>query len=436
MSRVLILVLDALGVGAMDDVPESRPRDVGANTLLHVLRWREQSQTDTRPLSNLARLGLGRLLAHLALEDGEGRGLGAIALRSALGYSGADSYVAHQTMMGTDMTGLRLGSFSRSESTIVKALEGAGHEVRRALSGMPVLLVDGCMVVGDNLEADPGLNYNVTGSLDLTSFEHIAEVAKVVRGVVFVSRVIAVGGTGLDAGELVSHLREGIGGVHGIDTPATGFYDRDGLQVRHMGSELDRSRQLPTLAVRAGLPVSLIGKMSDVVDCPEANHLPGVQSEEVLETTLRVMGEQAGGLIAANVQEMDLAGHRQDVARWAERLELADRGLGEILNLLDSEDILMVLGDHGNDPIIGHEFHTREYVPILAAADASGEIAVEHGLRERGTLADVGATAAAILGLPDELLETGEPIGELSSIGRGGSRASATVKVRREGTIE
>jgi len=416
MGRVLILVLDALGIGAMDDVPESRPRDVGANTLLHVLRWREEAQAGPRPLPNLGRLGLGRLLPHPALREEGGGRLEKVALRSALGYPGADSYVAHQTMMGTDMTGLRLGSFAQAEGRVAGALNEAGHEVRRALPGMPVLLVDGCMVVGDNLEADPGLNYNVTGSLDLTDFEHIARVAEVVRGMVSVSRVIAVGGPGLDADGLVSNLREGAGGVHGIDTPATGFYDREGLQVRHMGVDLDRSRQLPTLAVRAGLPVSLVGKMADVIDCPEAENLPGVRTEEVLETTLRLLDEQPCGLIAVNVQEMDLAGHRQDPARWSERLELVDRGLGGILGLLGPEDLLLVLGDHGNDPTIGHEFHTREYVPILAARMGFGSANESAHAGERTTLADVGATAAAILGLPDGRLEVGSPIPELLKI--------------------
>jgi phosphopentomutase len=51
------------------------------------------------------------------------------------------------------------------------------------------------MMVGDNLEADPGLNYNVTGSLDLTDFDHILSVARIVRRRTPVSRVIAVGGT-------------------------------------------------------------------------------------------------------------------------------------------------------------------------------------------------------------------------------------------------
>ena len=329
-------------------------------------------------------------------------------MKSALGYPGADSYIAHQTMMGTDMTGLRLESFSRAEGTVIEALKAAGHKVEWARTEMPVLLVDGAMVVGDNLEADPGLNYNVTGSLGLTSFEHIADVARTVREAVSISRVIAVGGRGLDAQGLVSNLREGTEGVYGIDTPATGFYDREGLQVEHMGVDLDHSRQLPTIAVNAGLPVTLVGKMADVIDCPEANSLPGVVTEKVLESTLRVMGEQTEGLIAVNIQEMDLAGHRQDPERWAERLELSDRGVGKLLSLLGPEDLLIVLGDHGNDPTIGHEFHTREYVPILAAGDVS--CGRGSSCNRRGGLADVGATAAAALGLPEEGLEIGSSI--------------------------
>lgn len=406
MDRVVILVLDALGIGAMEDVRETRQRDVGANTLLHVLQWREENLQDPQPLSNLARLGLRKLLPHSALPIQDVPGT--LAMKSALGYPGADSYIAHQTMMGTDMTGLRLESFSRAEGTVIEALEAAGHQVERARTEMSVLLVDGAMVVGDNLEADPGLNYNVTGSLDLTSFEHIADVARSVREAVSISRVIAVGGCGLDAEGLVSNLREGSEDVYGIDTPATGFYDREGLQVEHMGVDLDHSRQLPTIAVNTGLPVTLVGKMADVIDCPEANSLPGVVTEKVLESTLRVMGEQTEGLIAVNIQEMDLAGHRQDPERWAERLELSDRGVGKILSLLGPEDLLIVLGDHGNDPTIGHEFHTREYVPILAAGDVSCGRGISRN--RRGGLADVGATAAAALGLPEESLEIGSSI--------------------------
>lgn len=407
MDRVVILVLDALGIGAMEDIAKSRPRDVGANTLLHVLEWREERPGRLLALGNLARLGLGRVLAHPALPVGR-VGPGIVVGKSALGYPGADSYIAHQTMMGTDMTGVGLEPFSNWEHPVARSLEAAGHEVRRALPGLPILMVDGCIVVGDNLEADPGLNYNVTGSLDLASFDRIVDVARIVRERVSVSRVIAVGGGGLDADGLVSKLRKGEGDVYGIDTPATGFYDHEGLRVLHMGVDLDRSRQLSTIAARAGLPVTLIGKMADVIECPEAQNLPAVPTEDVLRMTLEAVREKPRGLISANVQEMDLAGHQQDPERWAAVLALSDEGVGRIVEELTARDLLLVLGDHGNDPTVGHEFHTREYVPVLAFSPGFGD---ERILPRSGrTLADVGATATAALGLPVDRLEVGMPL--------------------------
>ncbi len=38
IGRVIVLVIDGLGVGAMPDVAEVRPRDVGADTLGHVVK--------------------------------------------------------------------------------------------------------------------------------------------------------------------------------------------------------------------------------------------------------------------------------------------------------------------------------------------------------------------------------------------------------------
>ena len=407
MKRAIILVLDALGIGAMQDVPRTRPRDAGANTLLHLLEWAERNLDKPLSLPNLARLGLGKVLEHPALPK-DADGTATVVGSAALGYPGADSYIAHQTMMGSDMTSIGLEPFSELEQSVAESLAAAGHEVRRALPDLPVLLVDGCMVVGDNLEADPGLNYNVTGSLDLTTFDHILSVARIVRRRTPVSRVIAVGGVGLDASGLVSKLREGEGDVYGIDTPATGFYKREGLRVLHMGADLDRARQLPTLTARAGLPVTLVGKMADVIDCPEAESLPCVPTQEVLTTTLEAIREKPEGLIGVNVQEIDLAGHQQDPARCAHILSLADRGVGRIVDVLAPDDLLIGLGDHGNDPTIGHPFHTREYVPILAFSPSVEGARQLQG--RRATLGDVGATAAVALDLPVDRLEVGVPI--------------------------
>ncbi len=79
-----------------------------------------------------------------------------------------------------------------------------------------------------------------------------------------------------------------------------------------------------------------------------------------------------------------------------------------MVDALAPDDLLIVLGDHGNDPTVGHPFHTRECVPALAYSPSF------EGTRQlqerRATLGDVGATAAAALGLPVDRLEVGTPI--------------------------
>lgn len=67
---------------------------------------------------------------------------------------------------------------------------------------------------------------------------------------------------------------------------------------------------------------------------------------------------------------------------------MADVGLSKIISILESDDILIVMADHGNDPLIGHGKHTREYVPLMIYKN--GITGVELGIRK--TMSDVGAT--------------------------------------------
>jgi phosphopentomutase len=100
------------------------------------------------------------------------------------------------------------------------------------------------------------------------------------------------------------------------------------------------------------------------------------------------------GLMVANVQETDLAGHEQDADRYAQVLETVDRRLAGLLPMLRTGDLLLVTADHGNDPTVGSSRHTREFVPVLGYG--SGLAARELGTLD--TLADVGATLAGWLG--------------------------------------
>ena len=101
------------------------------------------------------------------------------------------------------------------------------------------------------------------------------------------------------------------------------------------------------------------------------------------------------GFICTNVQETDLAGHSQDSGWYAKLLQISDEKIAKMLPLLGDEDILLVMADHGNDPNIGHNKHTRENVPLLVYR--KGVQGVDLGLRR--TLSDVGATVCDFFGV-------------------------------------
>ncbi|MDU6263192.1 MAG: hypothetical protein E6600_01685 [Anaerocolumna aminovalerica] len=113
-----------------------------------------------------------------------------------------------------------------------------------------------------------------------------------------------------------------------------------------------------------------------------------VDTKTVLELTIDEVKNMKSGFICTNVQETDLAGHSQNSRWYKELLEIADVKIGEIITLLKEEDILVVMADHGNDPNIGHNRHTRENVPLLIYK--KGITGVSLGLRS--SLSDVGAT--------------------------------------------
>ncbi|MGW0289075.1 phosphopentomutase [Streptomyces tuirus] len=392
MSTTVIVVVDGLGIGAMPDAGRLRPGDRQADTLGHIL-----DHCPGLRLPAFTALGLGLVHPHPRLADDAP--LPVAAGRAALGYPGADTFAGHQTMMGADFSRVTVAPLGEHLDEVTAVLRAAGHTVE-PLGGGP-LLVDGVALVHDNLEADPGINWNVSARLDDLPFEDITAIARTVRTPAPVARVIAVGGHA--DGPLPGFVRPGDGGTVGLDTPACGFYRNGGLEVVHLGAPLDHTRQLPQLAARAGLPVTLVGKAADILRCGTAVRRPAVPTADVLRHTLRAA--TGDGLVVANVQESDLAGHQQETDRYGDVLRQVDEGLAELIALLDSPgDRLILTADHGNDPTIGHAYHTREYVPVLIHRP---EFRVPQLLPDADSLADVGATAALALGLDPSRLGNG-----------------------------
>ena len=387
MRRFVVIVLDGFGMGAMKDAREVRPGDEAASTLGSILKDFPDSY-----FPNLERLGL------MNAFGSESRRLrfsaSANAGRAELMHWGADTFMGHQEIMGTLPKKPAAQPFQEKIEEIRRHLLQTGHEAEvRETKGLRYLLVDRFVTVADNIDADYGMAYNCTAPLDFISFEEEMEIGRRVREAATVNRVIPFGGTGTTLADILAaeEIREGkYIGIHAVKS---GSY-RQGYQCRHLGYGVDPNVQAPTLLSRAGIAVTLLGKVADIVANDKGKSISCVPTEEVLDLTIEELAHRKEAFICTNVQETDLAGHSQDADWYRRLLELADKKIGQMLPLLGEEDILVVMADHGNDPDIGHNKHTRENVPLLVWK--RGTTGVNLGLRT--SLSDVGATVCDYFG--------------------------------------
>jgi phosphopentomutase len=147
---------------------------------------------------------------------------------------------------------------------------------------------------------------------------------------------------------------------------------------------------------RAGLDVVAVGKIEDIfsgrgITRSEHTHT----NMEAVDATLRALGTMGSGLLFVNLIECDMIyGHRNDPRGYAQALEAFDRRLPELLAAMRADDVLMIVGDHGVDPTTPGTDHTREDVPLLVAGH---RLRPNVNLGTRPTFADAGQTAASLL---------------------------------------
>lgn len=149
-------------------------------------------------------------------------------------------------------------------------------------------------------------------------------------------------------------------------------------------------------ATRAGREVHTIGKIRDIFAGRSAGQVSKGTDRELMGHLARCVETAAdGAFVFANFVEFDsLYGHRRDVEGYGRHLEWFDGAIAPVLAGLRPDDLMILTADHGNDPTWPGTDHTRERVPILVKGPYSGLLGVR-------AFADVGASVAAHLGLPD-----------------------------------
>lgn len=373
-NRILLIVLDGAGIGAMPDAPEWG--DAGADTFGHILASRAVR------LPHLQRYGLGNIrpLAQLPPVDDLIGSYGRCALRS----NGKDTTTGHWEMAGiilerafptypdgfpaavidrfvreADVPGI-LGNIPASGTEIIKVL---GEEHVNTHKPIVYTSADSVFQIAAHEEVIP-----------LARLYEICEVARrILDGEHQVGRVIARPFLGQPGAFYRTENR------HDYAVPPP------------------RENLLPALA-DADLDVVCIGKIASIYDSlGVTKDLTAKNNEQSITQTIRALEERTRGLIFSNLVDFDmLYGHRRDTEGYAKALEHFDSRLPEIETAMRANDLLIITADHGNDPTFPGSDHTREYAPLLVFGKTARP-GVNLGTRQ--SLADIGQTIAENFGL-------------------------------------
>lgn len=143
----------------------------------------------------------------------------------------------------------------------------------------------------------------------------------------------------------------------------------------------------------SGYDVISVGKIKDIFDGEGITEAYKSKSnEDGMNITIDIAKKDFTGLCFVNLVDFDaLWGHRRNPEGYAKEIELFDRQLGELLELMTEDDCVILTADHGNDPVHHGTDHTREMVPLIITSPSHKGAGL---LYPAETFANLGATVA------------------------------------------
>ena len=196
--------------------------------------------------------------------------------------------------------------------------------------------------------------------------------------------------------------REMLQGKHGVGRviarPFNGEYPFTRTSNRHDYSLLPQGTTMLDRLMEEGYATISVGKIYDIFagkSVSESNRT--TSNHHGMEVTLDIQKRDFEGLCFVNLVDFDMKyGHRNDVAGYALAMTDFDKQLGEFVENMREDDILIITADHGCDPATPSTDHSREYVPMLVYGKG-----VKGGvdLKTRDSFADISATVLDFFGV-------------------------------------
>lgn len=344
-KRAIVVVIDSMGIGAMDDCREFN--DVPeCNTLKNVCEYNNGLN-----VPNLSKMGLGNIQNFKGIAKCENpiAKYGTMLEKS----KGKDTTTGHWEMMGL-VCEKPFATFSNGFQTeivekFIEKTNCGGILANRPASGTAIIeeLNDEHHKTGFPIvytSADSVFQIAVdTDFIPLETLYKWCEIAREILNDYNVSRVIA-----------------------------RPYKIIDGKPTRISKDRRDYS-MVPSHTILneledAGLKVLGIGKIEDIFSKSGITYAVHTGSnKEGLELTLdAVKNETDKSFIFTNLVDTDmLYGHRNDAKGYGKAIEEIDTYVDDIIEAMQDDDLLIITADHGCDPTVAGTDHTRERVPVL-----------------------------------------------------------------------
>ena len=389
IKRVIIIVLDSLGVGELPDA--ERYGDKGTDTLGHIL--------DHYPLEipQLRRLGMGNITGaaggRLSVENPVGM-YGRFQERSA----GKDTITGHW-----EIAGLKIEEpFKTYHNGFPEELmEEFSKQIGRGYLG-------NCVASGTEIIEELGDEHEKTGKVIVyTSADSVFQIAantavvplEELYRICEVARKLLVGE--YSCGRVIARPY---------------IIDETGKRVRtadrHDYAVSPPEKTMLDIVSEYGSEVYAIGKISDIFNRQGVTTSVHIESnDDGVTKTIEAIRKDFAGLIFTNLVDFDSKyGHRRDPIGYGKAIEAFDQRLPEILEAMREDDMLILCSDHGNDPVHTGFDHTREHIfGLITGAKVKGGV----DLGTRGSFADIGATVTRILTKGSKTTPTGESFEDL-----------------------
>lgn len=341
-KRVFLLVLDSLGVGEAQDA--NNYGDTGANTLGHIIEKYDLF------VPNLKRLGFLD-----TIKMTENMNVDAYYTIAKPTNIGKDSLTGHYELMGIKSTTpfkvYTEKAFPRELLEKIELVTGKRVIGNKVTNGEQIISELGerhlsykSLIIYTSRDS----TLQVAAHEDIIPIPKLYEYCEKIRKITLtdewrIARVIARPFTGKTGKFKFTQDRKD----YSVNPPSKGLMD---------------------FLSEKGYSVISIGKIYDIFNGQGITKKvkSSYDNMDSINKLTDIMSKKFTGLCIANLSDFDtLYGHKNDTEGYARGIEEFDVEIPMILNKLENDDLLIITADHGNDPTMPGNEHTRENVPVI-----------------------------------------------------------------------